>query len=284
MLNIWIQAISGLALCSVVQAIDQNLPTVDLGYEIHQASSFDVSASKPTSSRVKRAKTHQSAGDFYNFSNIRFAEPPVGDRRFRAPVPPRGRSKTVNQGKIGRICPQADPAWLLIAAQFLPAYLTGKPFNASAAEAALAANSSLGPPQDPRTSEDCLFLDVIVPQKVFRHVGDAKNAAAPVLVWLYGGGFVEGEKTGFGKFNPAGLLNASRAAVSEEFVFVALNYRVSPVIRRGGRPCTNIYSAVGSLWMARRSRFTSGRDRECWTLRPAPRLAVDPAEDTFIWR
>lgn len=51
--NIWIQVVSGLALCSVVQAESQNLslPTVDLGYEIHQASSFDVSASKMTNVR-----------------------------------------------------------------------------------------------------------------------------------------------------------------------------------------------------------------------------------------
>lgn len=46
MLNTWIQVIFGLALCSVAQAYSQNsLPTVDLGYEIHQASSFDVRAS-----------------------------------------------------------------------------------------------------------------------------------------------------------------------------------------------------------------------------------------------
>lgn len=151
----------------------------------------------------------------------------MGERRFRAPVPPRGKSKTVNQGKIGGICPQADPAWGQISAEFVPAYLTGKPFNASAAEAALAAQlqSFSPPPQDPRISEDCLFLDVIVPRKVFKD----PTAAAPVLVWIYGGGYVNGEKNGDGAYNPVGLINASRVTVSKEFVYVALNYRVRHV-------------------------------------------------------
>lgn len=163
----------------------------------------------------------------------------MGELRFRAPVPPRGRSRTVNQGTIGRICPQANPAWSLIAAQFIPAYLTGQPFNESAAEAALAANSIPFPPQDPRTSEDCLFLDVMVPQKVFSNVEHAREAAVPVLVWLYGGGYVNGEKTGYGEYNPVGLFNASRVTVSKEFVFVAINYRVRHGIRHFARPGTN---------------------------------------------
>lgn len=262
MVNVMIQALLGLSLCSLAYASsEKSLPTVDLGYEIHQASSFDVSASKNTNVRNKFAKSEQSAGDFYNFSNIRYAEPPVGELRFRAPVPPRGRSRTINQGTVGRICPQALPAWHSIAAQFVPAYLSGQPFNGSAAKAALAANPPLPRPQDPRASEDCLFLDVIVPLKVFSNVGDAGKATVPVLLWFHGGGFATGEKTGGGAYNPTGLFNASRVAVSKEFVFVAMNYRVRHGIRPFGHPCANIYSAVGSLWMARRSRFTSGRDR-----------------------
>jgi acetyl esterase/lipase len=40
---------------------------------------------------------------------------------------------------------------------------------------------------DPRTTEDCLFLDVIAPETIFN-----QNTSAPVLVWIYGGGYVNG--------------------------------------------------------------------------------------------
>lgn len=136
----------------------------------------------------------------------------------------------MNQGKIGRICPQANPAWGLIALQFVPKFLAGLPFNETEAEAALASGSGSLPVQDPRTSEDCLFLDVITPQKIFdgdkAPHGASYKKKAPVLVWIHGGGFTTGEKTGFGLFNPTGLLKASQATGSEGFVFVAINYRV----------------------------------------------------------
>lgn len=81
------------------------------------------------------------------------------------------------------------------------------------------------PPLDPRTSEDCLFLDVVVPKKIFDKRGVGKGA--PVLVWIYGGGYLVGEKTGAGLHNPAGILQASESLGDEGFVFVAMNYRVS---------------------------------------------------------
>ncbi len=173
------------AVCTVTAAPSarSNLPIVDLGYERHQAISFSQS------------------GGTYNFSNIRYAQPPVGNLRFALPQPPTGRSNEVDDGSVGRVCPQAYPLWT---------------------------DSGHTPPEDPRTTEDCLFLDVIVPQKIF---DDANRGwgkrnyeqLAPVLVWIYGGGYTEGEKTGDGEYNPAGLLKAG----NNGFVYVALNYRVS---------------------------------------------------------
>lgn len=47
-----------------------DLPIVDLGYTLQQASLFN------------------STGAFYNFSNIRYAAPPTGKNRFAAPKAP----------------------------------------------------------------------------------------------------------------------------------------------------------------------------------------------------
>ena len=123
------------------------------------------------------------------------------------------------------ICPQANPAWELIAGTFVPAYVAGKPYNLSAAEAALKSMSGSLPIQDPRTTEDCLFLDVVVPQSIFRAASNATNntSGAPVLVWIYGGGYTAGEKSAY---NAAGLIKASQASSTEGVIFVSLNYRL----------------------------------------------------------
>ena len=89
---------------------------------------------------------------------------------------------------MGRICPQANPAWELIATVFDPDYLEGKPFNLSTTVAGLASKSGSLPSLDPRTTEDCLFLDVVVPQKILKSASSSPNltSGAPVLVWIYG--------------------------------------------------------------------------------------------------
>jgi carboxylesterase type B len=81
-------------------------------------------------------------------------------------------------------------------------------------------NISSPPSPDPRTSEDCLFLDVIVPTSIF----NATSAGAPVLVWIYGGGYTEGDKSGSG--DPAGLVATSQENGAEGVIFVAMNYRL----------------------------------------------------------
>lgn len=252
----FVQLVAGLALCSIAVATDtQPLPIVDLRYDRHQAS-------------------FNSVGRFYNFSNIRYAEPPVGELRFRASVPPRGRSRSVNQGQIGRICPQALPAWSLINTEGVPAYLTGKPFNVSEAEAALASAPVTPPPLDPRTSEDCLFLDVVVPQDIFHKANRTGKSTSPTVVWVHGGGFTTGEKTGSGLYNPAGLFNASQAAGSEGFVFVAINYRLGalgwlagPDLQADGTANAGLYDQQLALrWVQHNIHLFGGDPRKITVL------------------
>ena len=170
----------------------------------------------------------QPENGLYNFSNIRYAEPPVGELRFRAPVPPRNRSRIIDQGKVGRVCPQASPAWEPLSSLALQAYFAGQSVNASLFHDALESSLSRPPPpQDPRVSEDCLFLNIIVPQKVFEQAAPHRKPLAPVLVWIHGGGYTAGEKSDSAK-NPAGLIKTSQSSNSKGIVYVAINYRVSP--------------------------------------------------------
>ncbi|KAI0886712.1 alpha/beta-hydrolase [Annulohypoxylon maeteangense] len=189
---------------------NSSLPVVDLGYECHQAISLN------------------ETGGYYNFSNIRYAEPPIGNLRFRAPVEPPSQDKCViTDGSIGRVCPKSSGNWTIIASQFAKSYLAGLPFNYDLAESLLS-DSPAAVSSDPRTTEDCLFLDVIAPRSAFAGNGPG----LPVLIWVYGGGYSSGEKTGNGKFNPAGLLAASSS--DSGFVFVAINYRLGAFGWLGG--------------------------------------------------
>lgn len=118
---------------------------------------------------------------YYNFSNIRYAAPPVADLRFRAPVSPTTDRSSVQDGSELRICHQANPAWTLIAAQWLPQYLlTGVVPNVSTTVTTGSANVTTVPGE----TEDCLFLDVIVPEKIFENAGN--SSGAPVVVWIHG--------------------------------------------------------------------------------------------------
>ncbi|KAJ2957150.1 hypothetical protein NQ176_g11269 [Zarea fungicola] len=154
------------------QSSQQPLPIVDLGYELHQANNFN------------------QQGGYYNFTDIRFGAPPLDKLRFAKPQPPAVNRSEVQQGGQGYVCPQAIPRWLQSEATFLSNYLTGgTSFAAYNASSPVAANSSTVQVSDRpglTVTEDCLFLDVIVPRNIFERAG--KGYGAPVMVWIYGGG------------------------------------------------------------------------------------------------
>lgn len=127
----------------------------------------------------------------------------------------------MNDGQQGSVCAQAQPYWEEIASYYLGgSNITTLEYveeELDELEASLTISGLAAP--DPRTTEDCLFLDVIVPESIY-----TKNASAPVLVWVYGGGYVNGDKTSTG--NPASLIATSTENGGEGVVYVAMNYRL----------------------------------------------------------
>ena len=160
----------------------------------------------PINSVILTWNKPKDSGRYYNFSNIRYAAPPLGALRFAAPQPPLDERKLgIQDGTRASVCPQAAPAswnWLN----------TGLPDG----QVIPVGNSTL--PQ----SEDCLYLDVIVPKRVFDNRGERteNSKLAPVMVNIHGGGFFIGDKANL--YPPQGLLASSH----NEMIFVSMNYRV----------------------------------------------------------
>jgi para-nitrobenzyl esterase len=62
--------------------------------------------------------------------------------------------------------------------------------------------------------EDCLYLDV------YRPANTSSGDALPIMVWIYGGGWVFGDKLEFGLYEATHLVNAA------PHIHVAMNYRL----------------------------------------------------------
>lgn len=118
----------------------------------------------------------------------------------------------------------AIPSWLQIAGEFVGPYSANSTdtFYQQYPSPALFPSTSI-PPADPTETEDCLFLDVVVPEPIFR-TRRYLGKKAPVLVWIYGGGYTVGYKS---QYSPATLLEQSYSGPTNGVIFVALNYRVS---------------------------------------------------------
>ncbi|KAG9757615.1 carboxylesterase family protein-like protein, partial [Aureobasidium melanogenum] len=150
----------------------------------------------------------------------------------------------VQTGSVNRICPQANPAWDAIAAQWIPEYLLDNKTNFSMSDFNLStssSNSSAATVTDPSETEDCLFLDVMVPEAIFN-----SNEQHPVLVWIYGGGYTAGSKSGSG--DPAGLLKRSQMDNSSGVIYVALNYRLGAMGWLSGPTFQKNGTANAGLW------------------------------------
>ncbi|KAI4182608.1 MAG: hypothetical protein LQ346_006542, partial [Caloplaca aetnensis] len=140
--------------------------------------------------------------------------------------PPQRPNTSVShpQRVIGKIMlfSAANPGWLQIAGQFIGPYLTNgtTAFYQQYPSPASFPRPEV-PPADPSETEDCLFLDVLVPEQIFNRKTGRKKA--PVLVWIHGGGFTGGYKT---QYPPTTLIKQSYSGPANGVIFVALNYRL----------------------------------------------------------
>lgn len=119
-------------------------------------------------------------GKVIAFKGIPFAQPPVGELRWRAPQP-------IAPWKGTRLADHYGPDCMQI------------PFKADAA------------PLGVKPAEDCLYANVWAP-------ATASKQKRPVMVWIYGGGFVNG-----GSSPP---VYAGTKFAEDGVVFVSFNYRL----------------------------------------------------------
>ncbi|RKF63726.1 Carboxylesterase patB [Erysiphe neolycopersici] len=212
-------------------------PIVDLQYTLHQGTFIE-------------------SRKYYSFSNIRYAAPPVGELRFSPPVAP-ASNRTLNHGQNASVCAQGSPFWGNLMIKNLmgvgPEQLKKDEEELELLKKSLTTDTiHIYQPLDPRTSEDCLHLDVIVPEDIFNN-----NKSAPVLVWIHGGGYVSGDKTS--AVNPNKLL-AKAEENGESMIFVAINYRLglfgwlsgSNFTSQNGLPNAGLYDQRFALdWIQR---------------------------------
>ena len=120
------------------------------------------------------------------FLGIPYAKPPVGNLRWKAPVPPDKWAAPIDATKFGKRCAQIANATLQN----------------------LASND-----------EDCLYLNVWTPSPA------PKNA--PVMVWLHGGGNINGSANEPVPFLGSGLFYSGEFLTEAHGVIVvSLNYRL----------------------------------------------------------
>ncbi len=152
---------------------------VDLGYAKHVPTWIN---------------TTSTGAKLLNYNNIRYAQPPTGEKRFRKPVTPPPHQPGIQNGNRS--------SW---ETDCISSCTPGAPFP-------LLSGHTWG-------SEDCLLLNVIVPE------GTKEGDKLPVLHWTIGTAFAFGGKdwTGYG-INTYGIFDG-HMNLTDKFIMVTHNYR-----------------------------------------------------------
>lgn len=136
----------------------------------------------------------QQEGAVCVWRGIPYAQAPVGERRFRAPLPPQPWPGIREVTSFGAVAPQSSTG---LEARF------NIPRNAA----------QLLP-----QSEDCLYLNVWAPDTTTQETTQGR----PVMVWIHGGSFITGSGS-------TPIYDGARFAAHGDVVVVTINYRLGPL-------------------------------------------------------
>ncbi|CAG8950196.1 hypothetical protein HYFRA_00008433 [Hymenoscyphus fraxineus] len=163
-------------------------------------SNWTIGQTVQTSSGPVAGHAARNQSGVSEYLGIPFAQPPIGDLRFAAPVKYTGDA-TLNGTSFGFSCPIQVTNSTSVPNLALA--------NVTAAGIAYLVRTQ---PRS-RFDEDCLTLNVWTKPQT----GEAKKA---VLVWIYGGGFNSGSSS-------IALYDGANLADQEDVIVVSFNYRLS---------------------------------------------------------
>ncbi len=181
--------------------------------------------------------------DIAAFLGVPFAQPPVGDLRWREPQPLPRWTGTRRAGSFGPACSQVTGG--------------GDLFRATIAKA-----FGINPPKLRRVkfSEDCLYLNIFTESPY-------RQAKRPVMVWIHGGSFLHG----------TGAHYDMRRLVRKGVVAVTINYRLGvlgflphPELTaespQGASGNYGILDQIEALWWVKRNIASFGGDPDNVTI------------------
>ncbi|KAJ3921731.1 Alpha/Beta hydrolase protein [Lentinula edodes] len=160
---------------TLARASNSNVPVIDLGYTQYQGV-FD------------------SVNNLTNYLGIRYAAPPTGNLRWRAPRSPERNDSFVQQADT-----QPSPCF--------------QSSGGAASTNALELNKRAGVDVTGEPTEDCLFLNVYFPGNT------VPTELLPTLVWIHGGGYIGGSAD---QYSGSDLMREA----NNEIVVVIIQYRL----------------------------------------------------------
>ncbi|KAJ7238835.1 Alpha/Beta hydrolase protein [Mycena haematopus] len=176
-------------------------------YSPEAAPTPDPLLQVPTASGTLHGFIDPSTPAVRQFLGIPFTLPPTQNRRWLPPhrVPVSlTNSTSINATRFGPSCPQIG-----LSAQTRPDVFSSKPGGGN--------QTQFFPVEE--FSEDCLTLNVWAPLPVYSAAGAGAQQNLPVLVWFFGGGFVQGGAHSL-YFNPARWVQRTQA-----HLVVSVNFR-----------------------------------------------------------